>query len=262
MADLMVTGEGLGRHGAAGLPPDEPIDVGRYVSALRRSWPLILLIIAALTSAVYLASLTLSERYRATAKIVVERTADPLDSEDVLSLERRLATIQALLTTRETFRRAARQLRGERAATLDDKVTASVDQNANIINVVATDDTSRGAAAIANAVATTFLADERRAERRRLNRARATLLRALADLEGRRGIPAAEERASIRERLTDLNLGVASSSSARPPGHQPTRTRLSRSGTRSSRSSRRPSSRASSSSPERSSSRALPGRGS
>ncbi|HEX2287788.1 MAG TPA: P-loop NTPase [Gaiellaceae bacterium] len=224
MADLMVTGEGLGRQGAAGLPPDEPIDVGRYVSALRRSWPLILLIIAALTSAVYLVSLTLEEKYRATAKIVVERTGDPLDSGDVLSLERRLATIQALLTTRETLRRAARRLPGERAATLDDKVQASVDPNANIINVVATDDTARGAAAIANAVATTFLADDRRAERRRLNRARATLLRALADLEGRRGIPAAEERASIRERLTDLNVGVASTSTeldlaeaARPP---------------------------------------------
>jgi capsular exopolysaccharide synthesis family protein len=224
MADLMVTGEGLGRHGAAGLPPDEPIDVGRYVSALRRSWPLILLIIAALTSAVYLVSLTLEEKYRATAKIVVQSTADPLESRDVETVERRLATIQALLTTRETFRRAARRLPGERAATLDDKVRASVDPNANIINVVATDDTARGAAAVANAVATTFLATERRAERRRLNRARATLNRDLAELEGRRGIPAAEERAQIRERLRELELGAAGTSTeldlaeaARPP---------------------------------------------
>jgi capsular exopolysaccharide synthesis family protein len=85
-----------------------------------------------------------------------------------------------------------------------------VDPRANIINVVATDDQAAGAARIANAVATSFLATERKAERRRLNRARATLIRALADLEGVRGLQAQEERAAIRERLTDLNFGAAS----------------------------------------------------
>ena len=85
-----------------------------------------------------------------------------------------------------------------------------MDPRANIINVVATDDSAAGAARIANAVATSFLATERRAERRRLNRARTTLLRALADLEGVRGLQAQEERAAIRERLTDLNFGAAS----------------------------------------------------
>jgi capsular exopolysaccharide synthesis family protein len=224
MADLVMSGNGMGRYGPGGLPPDEPIEVGRYLGALRRSWLLILLIVVSLTSAVLLVSLALSETYRATAKIVVESESDALATGDVLSVERRLATIQALLTTRENLRRAARRVKGERAATLKDKVQASVDPNANIINVVATDDTAAGAARVANAVTTTFLATDRRAERRRLNRARATLLRALADLEGVRGLQAQEERASIRERLTDLNFGAASSGSelglaeaARPP---------------------------------------------
>ena len=224
MADLVMTGDGVGRYGPAGLPQDEPIEVGRYLGSLRRSWLLMLAIVVPLTAAVLLVSLTLAETYRATAKIVVESAADPLETRDVESVERRLATIQVLLTTRETFRRAARSLKGERIVTLKDKVGASVDPNANIINVVATDDTAAGAAKIANAVASSFLTTERRTEQRRLNRARATLLRALADLEGVRGLQAQEERAAVRERLTDLNFGAANAGSelalaeaARPP---------------------------------------------
>jgi capsular exopolysaccharide synthesis family protein len=212
MPDLALNGDVPGRYGPA-LPSDEPIEVGRYVSALRRSWLLILLIVIPLTAAVFLVSQTLSERYRATAKVVVESAADPLETRDVESVERRLATIQVLLTTRETFRRASRKLKGETPATLDGKVQASVDPTANIINVVATDETAAGAARIANAVATSFLATERRVERRRLNRARATLLRALADLKGVRGLQAQEERAAVRERLTDLDFGAASAGS-------------------------------------------------
>jgi capsular exopolysaccharide synthesis family protein len=210
MADLVMTGNGVGTYGPPGVPADEPIEVGRYLGALRRSWLLILLIVVPLTAAVVLVSLSLAPTYRATAKILVESAADPLQTRDVESVERRLATIQVLLTARENFRRAARNLKGERATTLADKVDASVDPRANIINVVATDDSAAGAARIANAVATSFLATERRAERRRLNRARTTLLRALADLEGVRGLQAQEERAAIRERLTDLNFGAAS----------------------------------------------------
>jgi capsular exopolysaccharide synthesis family protein len=210
MADLVMTGNGVGTYGAPGHPADEPIEVGRYLGAIRRSWLLILLIVVPLTAAVVLVSLSLAPTYRATAKILVESAADPLQTRDVESVERRLATIQVLLTARENFRRAARRLKGEPATTLADKVDASVDPRANIINVVATDDSAAGAARIANAVATSFLATERRAERRRLNRARTTLLRALADLEGVRGLQAQEERAAIRERLTDLNFGAAS----------------------------------------------------
>jgi tyrosine-protein kinase len=224
MADLPMNGDGPARYGAAGLPPDEPIEVGRYADAVRRSWLLILLIVVPLTAAVFLLSLALPKTYRASAKIVVEGAAGPLETRDAASVERRLATIQVLLTTRQTFRRAARQFRGVRAATLDDKVSASVDPKANIINVVATHETAAGAAQIANAVATSFLTTEGKAEQRRLRRARSTLLRALADLKGVRGLQPQEERAAIRERLTDLNFGAATAGAelglaeaARPP---------------------------------------------
>jgi capsular exopolysaccharide synthesis family protein len=224
MGDLALNGDGPARYGAGGLPPDEPIEVGRYAHALRRSWLLIVLIVVPLTAAVFLLSLALPKTYRATAKIVVESAADPLETRDVESVERRLATIQVLLTTRQTFRRAARRFTDATAADLRERVEASVDPNANIINVVATHETARGAAQIANAVATSFLTAEARASRQRVTRARATLRRALADLKGVRGLQAQEERAAIRERLTDLNFGAASARSelalaeaARPP---------------------------------------------
>ena len=200
-------------NGAAGyqpaLPRDQPVETGRYLDALRRSKLLIAGIVLLLTGTVLVVSLTLPATYRATAKIVLESTADPLQARDVESAERRLATIDALLTTRETRRRAARRIPGETAATLDGKIDSSVDPRADIVSISATDDTAAGAARIANAVATTFLNQQRRSEQRRLRRARAALTTALARLEGRRGLQAQEERAVINEKLTDLELGAA-----------------------------------------------------
>jgi capsular exopolysaccharide synthesis family protein len=220
MTDLV---DGRVRHAAGALPPEQPIETGRYLDALRRSKLLIAAIILLLTSTVFLVSTALPKTYRATAKIVVGDAADPLQTGDEASLERRLATITALLETRETMRRARRRVPGATVAALGDKVSSSVDPAANIINVVATDASARRAARIANAVAVTFVADQRAAERRRLNRARATLQAALDELEGKRGVQVATERASIRERLTDLNVAATNradlelAEAARPP---------------------------------------------
>jgi len=205
--------DGLVRYAAPALPPDQPVETGRYLDALRRSKLLIVAIVVPLTLAVLLGSLVLPQSYRATAKIVFEGASDPLQSGDVASVERRLATIDALLTTRETLRRAARRVRGETALSLERKVSTSVDPRADIVSVSATDARARRAARIANAVARAFLADQRRAAQRRLNRARATLTRALDQLAGRRGQQIAIERTALRERLTDLNVSAAASSS-------------------------------------------------
>jgi capsular exopolysaccharide synthesis family protein len=220
MADRV---NGFPPYPAPALPADQPVETGRYLDALRRSKLLIALVVLPLTFLVLVVSLMLPKTYRATATIVVQSASDPLGG-DVESTERRLATIDALVTTRETLRRAARRVPGETAATLDGKVSSSVDPAANIINVAATDDSAREAARIANAVATTFVNSERRIERRRLTRARTELLSALAALEGRRGEQAAAERAAIRERLTDFDVSAAGTGTelavaeaARPP---------------------------------------------
>ena len=211
--------DGIGRYTPPDLPPDEPVEVGRYFDALRRSWLLITLIIVSLTGVVLVISLLLPKTYRATSKIVLDETPDSLSSTDAQSVQRNLATIRILLTTREMLRAAAKNgPKGETQAALHDKVHASVDQDANVVSIVATDDKARGAAAIANVVATTFLARQHRLERKRLARARATLERALADL--RRSVnpqtqaEVASEIAAVRQRLTDLNVSAASGGSA------------------------------------------------
>ena len=111
MTDLV---DGRLRHAAVALPPDQPIETGRYLDALRRSKLLIAAIVLALTATVFVISTLLPKTYRATAKIVVEDTGDPLGTGDEASLERRLATTTALLETRETLRRARRRVRRDR----------------------------------------------------------------------------------------------------------------------------------------------------
>ena len=199
---------GLPSYASSAPALDQPVETGRYLDTLRRSKLLIALIVLPLTAAVLIGSLMLPKTYRATAKIVVGSASDPLQSGDVASVERRLATFDVLLTTRATLRRAATRVRGETAATLDRKVSSSVDPRANIINVSATDDNPRRAARIANAVVDTFLARQRSIERGRLLEARNTLTDDLAELEGRRGEPAAAERANIRDQLRQLNINA------------------------------------------------------
>jgi tyrosine-protein kinase len=208
MADLV---DARMRYATPALPSDQPVETGRYVDALRRSWVLVAGIVISLTLVVLAVSAMMPKSYRATAKIVLENPADPLQSQDVATTERRLATINALLTTRETLRRAARRVPGETATTLQDKVTSSVDPTADIISVAATSGNPAEAARIANAVSATFLAEQRRLERNRLSRARATLQGALNQLQGKLGAQAEVQRGAIRERLTDLNVAAASS---------------------------------------------------
>jgi Mrp family chromosome partitioning ATPase/capsular polysaccharide biosynthesis protein len=206
-------GDGMLRYVPPEVVSDEPVEVGRYADALKRSRLLIVLIVVPLTLLVYFLSTQLPKTYRATSKIVLQATSDPFSSDDAASDERRLATIRTLLTTRANLRQASSRLRGESATSLKDKVQSSVDPTANIVNVTASDETARGAASIANAVATSFLAKERSIDRQRVRRARASLVRALQAMEGRRGEQAAIERTAIREQLRELNVGAATSGS-------------------------------------------------
>jgi capsular polysaccharide biosynthesis protein/MinD-like ATPase involved in chromosome partitioning or flagellar assembly len=178
---------------------DQPVDVPRFVAALRRAWWLIALIVVPLTGAVLLLSLALPKTYDATARLVVEE-GGTLDNADGEAVTRRLATIQTLLTSREVLTRAAEELPGETADTLEDKVSASVDDAASIVNLHATDNDPEGAAAIANRVAETFIADRRGTERDRFAQARRDLQAAL-DTAG-----SDVEAAALRERLSELSV--------------------------------------------------------
>jgi capsular exopolysaccharide synthesis family protein len=202
-------GEVALRAPAQDVPPDEPVEARRYADAFRRSWPLILLIVVPLTVLVFVVSALLPKTYSSSAKLVLDTTANPLEGSDAASIQRRLATIQVLLTTRDVFARAARRLPGETAASVQDKVSSSVDTDANVITLAATDSTPRGAARIANAVAATFLAEQRLIQRQQLARERASLLQALDKLRGTPGARA--QRLAIQNQLAQLNVSAASS---------------------------------------------------
>lgn len=195
--------------GAPGGPPPEeladeqPVDVPRFVAAVRRDWWLIALIVIPLTMTVLVLSLVLPNNYDATARLVVEENAS-LDVGDGEAMTRRLATIQTLLTSRDVLARAAEDLPGETPATLEDKVSASVDDAASIVDVQATDGDPDGAAAIANGVAQTFLAERRGAERRRFTQARRNLEAALERIEGTPGSEV--EATALRQRLSELSV--------------------------------------------------------
>jgi tyrosine-protein kinase len=190
---------------------EEPVDVPRYLAALKRSWLLIALVVASMTAIVLALSLALPKTYKAEARIVMDDSSGVFEQTDVETVKRRLATVQELLTTRAVLDRAAARLEGESSQTLEDKVESSVDPQANFVDIVARDGDPEGAAAIANAVAQSFLQSQRAAERQRLNRARADLRSALERL---RGTPGAEaEVRGIEQRLSELSVSEASAGS-------------------------------------------------
>ena len=211
--------ESVSRLRAVEPAPEQPVDVRKYVNALRRSRWLIAAIVAALTGLVLALSLALPKTYTAKATLLLDETPDVTASPDA---ERQLATIQTLLTTRGVLAPAARNLPGESADTLAGKVHAVVDPTANIIRIGASATSPKAAARIANAVAITFLARQRSFELRRLKASRARLVEAMDQLRGSPG--AAAEIALIRERLSELSVSEANAGSelqladaARPP---------------------------------------------
>jgi uncharacterized protein involved in exopolysaccharide biosynthesis len=98
--------DGVGRYTAPELPPDDPVEVGRYYDAFKRSRWLIALIVVGVTAAVFVISLLLPKTYQATSKLALNPTAPSVSaSGDAQSTQRDLATVRVLLTTRSPRRR-------------------------------------------------------------------------------------------------------------------------------------------------------------
>jgi Mrp family chromosome partitioning ATPase len=183
---------------------ERPVDVPRYLSALRRGAWLMVFIVVPLTATVLVLSLVLPKSYSATASLVLNERGTVIDTTGGETSVRRLATIQRLLTSRSVLERAASRLPGETADTLQDKVKATPDSAADIIRVQASDNDAAGAAAIANQVTQTFLADERDAAARSDAAARRELEDRLRQLEAS-GASAAEIRV-VRDRLGEVTI--------------------------------------------------------
>jgi succinoglycan biosynthesis transport protein ExoP len=186
---------------------EEPIEFRRALDALRRSMLLVIGIVLVLAVSTYVVSSWLPKRYKATASIV-QRTGGVIDqSDNVDSITRDLNTIDALLTTDTVLGAAAARVSGESAETLRDKVASSVDPNANLIYVTARDGDPEHAARIANAVASTFVAEQADIKRRQYERARADLEEELSRLRGETGVNSQEQ--AIRERISQLGVSIA-----------------------------------------------------
>jgi Mrp family chromosome partitioning ATPase/capsular polysaccharide biosynthesis protein len=190
------------------LPPEEPIDVGRYANAVRRSKLLIAVIVVFVTGLVLLMSLALPKTYSASATMLF---AEDPSVTSTLDAERQLATIQKLLVTRDVLAKSAKRLPGETVSSLAGDVQASVDPTANIVTISASGSTPERAARTANVVASAFLARERAAEITRIQSAEKRLNAAIAGLKGTPG--GAAQIALIRERLSELSVSEATAGS-------------------------------------------------
>lgn len=194
----------------SGDPGEQPIELRRYLDALRR-WRLpIVLIVLVATGATLAASLVLPKSYRASARILYDPTQNPAGSQNADAVLRALATISALITTPTVLDRVAPR-HALSSDALGKNVHASVDQMANIVNVTATSRRPEGAAAIANDVAKTFLASSTAADRKSIDGARANVLASLSRL-GVKG-NAELDRQALQSRLGELNVAYANAGS-------------------------------------------------
>lgn len=199
------------RTDGAGAGADR-VDVRRYLDALRRDRRWIAFAVVAVTAAVFVLSLVLPKSYEATATIVLDVQSGVFGPPDAESTQRRLATIESLLSSTDVLAEAADKVGGgETAESLESKVDSSVDELANLIEVSATDGDPDTAAAIANAVAQSFLDVQQGLERARLNAALEALSREANQLANQPG--SAGELAAINDRINDLRVQAASAGS-------------------------------------------------
>lgn len=157
--------EANGRRQGGGSPGEDPIEVGRYLEALRRSRWLIITIVAVITAGVLAFSLSLPKSYEATASIVVDNASGLVTSNEQQTIQRNLSTTATLATTAAVLSEAAGAVPGVTRASLAKKVSASVAENANIINIKMAYKNGPGAAALAYAVARAFLSQHAASER-------------------------------------------------------------------------------------------------
>jgi capsular polysaccharide biosynthesis protein len=179
---------------------DPPVDLTGVTGALRRGRSLVVAIVVVVTGVALAVSLASPDRYRASARIAEEPASGEL--LDVAAADRRLATTRELVTAPAVLMAAAARVPGESPDGLADKVEATLDITASIIDVAATDRDPGRAAQIANAVAATFLAERERIERQVVIRARERLSQELR--RQRRGGAADTTLDALRERLSDL----------------------------------------------------------
>jgi len=117
--DQMSTDANGRRQGGGGSLGEDPIEVGRYLEALRRSRWLIVTIVVVITAAVLAFSVTLPKTYEATASIVVDNASGLVSSNETQTVQRNLATTATLATTAAVLRIGGARRHAERHRSQD-----------------------------------------------------------------------------------------------------------------------------------------------
>jgi Mrp family chromosome partitioning ATPase/capsular polysaccharide biosynthesis protein len=200
------SGPSTGRREPVG---EERVEVRRYLDALSRSKWTIVAVVLLMTGIVVAVSIVLPDSYRATTRLVLEQSTSPFGETDEASTRRALATTETLLTSQQVLDSAARRVPGaEDGDDIAGKVTSSVEEDANIINISGSDEDPDVAARIANAVAGAFLSERERVERERLAQAQDQLEEEILTLQG---TPNADiQIGAIRDRISELAVAEAS----------------------------------------------------
>ncbi|HWX74481.1 MAG TPA: Wzz/FepE/Etk N-terminal domain-containing protein, partial [Solirubrobacteraceae bacterium] len=196
--------EANGRRPGGGALGEDPVEVGRYLEALRRSRWMILSIVVVVTLAVAAFSLTLPKTYEATASIVVDNASGLVTSSEQATIQRNLSTTATLATTAAVESEAAAAVPGETRASLSKHVSASVAENANIINIKVAYKNGAGAAALAYAVARAFLSQRSASERAQTATALTLINDQIASVRAR-----AATEPSVAAQLTTLQARAA-----------------------------------------------------
>jgi Mrp family chromosome partitioning ATPase len=191
-------------------------DVGgqlrRHVQALRRSAKLAVAIVATVTLGALLLSLFLPDSYRATARLMLQEDGSALDSE---TTQRQLATAKELVTSRTVLRRAADGVPGMTPQELGGRISPDVSAGANLIEITGTAGRAGQAAAIANAVAQSFLDERSRLQREGLAQQRSVLQQQIQLAPERRGtdVGPGDEASALEQRVDELAIGEATAGS-------------------------------------------------
>ncbi len=189
---------------------DQAVNVRRYTDALARGAWLIAAIVVVVTGIVLAISLTSQKTYQASASIVYNPSSTILQPTDASSIERQLATFQALVQTPTVRAEAGRHI-NESPAKLKGAISAAADAKANIVTVTATASNARAAAARANAVAQAFISREQYIQNLDSKNALSQLQSQIAALKG--DPAAASQVAALQERINALQINSASTTS-------------------------------------------------
>src|SRR5271165_847196 len=186
---------------------DQPIDVRRYVDAVRRGAPLIVAIVIIVTLLVFALSKTLPKTYTASTRLVYNPASSVLGSPSAESSARQLATYQSIVKV-PTVLAAAAHIVSEPEEAIREATSSSADSSANILTITSTANAASTAAARANAVTTAFIAEEQAIQHRGVAAARGQLEAELARL---RPLPnSAAEIAALESRISALQISATS----------------------------------------------------